>query len=322
MTPTTRDEFKKFCLRQLGHGVIKVNVSPEQVDDCVDMALTRFADYHFDASEYTFYKYLVEESNKPDRVYVATVDEGGSGYANNEPLVFSDPRGSGAAGYVTTDSSGKITSATITASGDSYFSDPTTTIDTVAGTGGVVRGELGGWVPMPDNALGVVDLFDMGSETGVNNIFNIRYQIALNDLYTLTSVSMVPFYMAMQHVQFLEMMLVGKKPLRYNRYRNRLYIDMDWSITTTGTIIAAKAYRVIDPNECRKVWSDYWLQKYSVQLIKRVWGTNLSKYAQVPGPGGVMLNSDKIFNDATAEIEKLEYELVNSWSLPAIDMIG
>ena len=84
------------------------------------------------------------------------------------------------------------------------------------------------YIMMPDNIIGVVNIFDLGSALGLNNLFNIRYQIALNDLYTLTSVSMVPYYMAMNHIQFLEQMLIGRQPLRYNRHINKLYIDMSW----------------------------------------------------------------------------------------------
>ena len=77
------------------------------------------------------------------------------------------------------------------------------------------------YVQLPPNIIGAVNIFEIGNALNTNNLFNIRYQIALNDLYTLTSVSMVPYYMAMQHVQFLEEMLVGKQPLRYNRHNNK-----------------------------------------------------------------------------------------------------
>jgi len=37
--PTTREQHKDWCLRQLGHPVININVDDDQVDDCVDSAL-------------------------------------------------------------------------------------------------------------------------------------------------------------------------------------------------------------------------------------------------------------------------------------------
>ena len=84
------------------------------------------------------------------------------------------------------------------------------------------------YITLPENVIGAVNIFPIGNALNTNNLFNIRYQIALNDLYTLTSVSMVPYYMALTHIQFLEQMLIGQQPLRYNRHVNRLYIDMDW----------------------------------------------------------------------------------------------
>lgn len=178
------------------------------------------------------------------------------------------------------------------------------------------------YVPMPENVIGVVNLFPIGQALNTNNLFNIRYQIALNDLYTLTSVSMVPYYMALTHVQFLETMLVGQQPLRYNRYKNRLYIDMDWNIINDGDYIIAEAYEVVDPETYTKVWADRWLQKFATCLIKQQWGSNLTKFIGMQLPGGIQFNGEKIYDDATREREKLESEMINSYSLPVTDMIG
>ena len=57
--PTTRDEFKEYCLRKLGKPVIEINVDDDQVDDRIDEALKYFWDYHFDGSDRIFYKYQV-----------------------------------------------------------------------------------------------------------------------------------------------------------------------------------------------------------------------------------------------------------------------
>jgi len=177
------------------------------------------------------------------------------------------------------------------------------------------------YITMPDNIIGVVDIFDIGQSLNTNNLFNIRYQIALNDLYTLTSVSMVPYYMAMQHIQFLEQMLVCKQPIRYTRSRNKLHIDMAWDIVNVGDYVIVVAYEVVDPNVYTRAWSDRWLTRYATCLIKQQWGENLKKYQDVKLPGGLSFNGQKIWDEAIAEKKELEAELVNSWSLPAMDMI-
>lgn len=177
------------------------------------------------------------------------------------------------------------------------------------------------FITMPDNIIGVVNIFEIGQALNTNNLFNIRYQIALNDLYTLTSVSMVPYYMALQHVQFLEMMLVGKQPLRYNRMVNKLYIDMDWNIINLGDYIIVEAYQVVDPDVYTKAYGERLLQNYATCLIKEQWGTNLKKFGNMQLPGGLTFNGQQIFDEAMQERKALEQEIYGS-SLPATDMIG
>jgi len=178
------------------------------------------------------------------------------------------------------------------------------------------------YIPIPQNIIGAVNIFDVGDYISVNNIFNIRYQIALNDLYTLTYQSMVPYYMAFQQIQLLEQLLVGKQPVRYNRHTNKLYVDMNWEKVNEGNYLIVEAYQIVDPDEYADVWNDRWLQKYATQLIKKQWGTNLTKFIGVQLPGGIQFNGEKIYNDAETEIEKLESEMINSYSLPVVDMIG
>jgi len=178
------------------------------------------------------------------------------------------------------------------------------------------------YITMPDNIIGVVNIFDLGSALGLNNLFNIRYQIALNDLYTLTSVSMVPYYMAMNHVQFLEQMLIGKQPIRYNRHMNKLYIDMSWDQISPGNYLIVEAYQIVDPDLYTKAWGDRWLARYAACLIKQQWGQNLKKFEGMKMPGGLTFNGQKIFDEATVERSELEHEMIYSYSIPCADMIG
>jgi hypothetical protein len=177
------------------------------------------------------------------------------------------------------------------------------------------------YITMPDNIRGVVNMFPVGQGLNTNNLFNIRYQIALNDLYTLTSVSMVPYYMALQHIQFLEMMLVGQQPLRYNRIINKLYLDMDWSIVNVGDYLIVECYQVIDPEVYTKGYNERLLQNYATTLIKEQWGSNLKKFGNMQLPGGITFNGQQIYDEAVNEREKYEKTIYDS-SLPIADMIG
>lgn len=324
--PATRADFKEYCLRKLGKPVIEINVDDDQVEDRIDEALRYFWDYHFDGSDKQYYRYTVQTANLPDRVAEIKIVNGGIGYSNSDTLTINtalgDSQGNNAAATLTTDAAGTINSITITDNGQYYRQDPTVTINTSTGSGASLVAYKGGYVPLPDNIIGIVNLFPIGQSLNTNNLFNIRYQIALNDLYTLTSVSMVPYYMALNHVQFLEQMLVGQQPLRYNRHMNRAYIDMNWSIVTPGDYIVLEAYSVIDPNTFTKAWGDRWLARYTECLIKEQWGQNLKKFDGMKMPGGLTFNGQQIYNEAIKEKADLEKEMIFSYSLPAADMIG
>jgi hypothetical protein len=103
---------------------------------------------------------------------------------------------------------------------------------------------------------------------------------------------------------------------------NRLYVDMDWDRVNVGEYLIVEAYQIVDPDTFTDVWSDRWLQRYATAMIKQQWGANLTKFKEIKMPGGMTFNGDKIYNDATTEIAKLEDEMVNSYSLPVSDMIG
>jgi hypothetical protein len=178
------------------------------------------------------------------------------------------------------------------------------------------------YITLPENIIGAVNIFNIGDALNTNNMFNIRYQIALNDLYTLTSVSMVPYYMALQHIQTLEYLLVGKQPLRYNRHMNKLHIDMDWNKLEDNHYLIVEAYQIVDPTTYTDVWGDRWLAEYTTALIKRQWGTNLKKFEGMTLPGGIKFNGQTIYDEADAEIKALQKEMISSYSLPVTDMIG
>lgn len=178
------------------------------------------------------------------------------------------------------------------------------------------------YITLPDNIIGAVHVFPIGSSLSTNNLFNIRYQIALNDLYDLTATTMVPYYMAMQHIQLLEQLLVGQHPIRYNRRTNRLHLDMDWKRLNIGEYVIVEAYQVVDPAVFTKVWSDRWLQKYATEMIKQQWGQNLIKYQGVALPGGMQFNGEKIYNDATSELLRLEQTMISGFSNPVPMMMG
>ena len=172
------------------------------------------------------------------------------------------------------------------------------------------------------NTIGIINIFDIGDATSTNNLFNVRYQIALNDLYDLSRYDLVPYFMNFQNIRFIEEMLVGKQPLRYNRHQNRLHIDMDWGKVTADDYIIAEGYQKINPDTYTDVYNDRWLQRYVTCLFKIQWGSNLTKFTGMQLPGGVQFNGEQILQQGLDEKQRLEDEMISSYSLPVHDMTG
>ncbi len=320
--PTTRAEFKEYCLRKLGKPVIEINVDDDQVEDRIDQALRYYWDYHFDGSSKIYYKHKVEAKDVPGRISDVIVVNGGTGYSNTDTVTFTAVNsGIGATANVVTNSSGSITSIVVTNPGDLYHDIPTISVS--GGSGANLQVFNGGYITLPQNIIGAVHVFPIGDPAvRSDDLFNIRYQIALNDLYTLTSVSMVPFFMTMQHLSLIQEILVGKQPLRYSRHKNQLYVDMDWNKFNDGEYLLVEAYEVIDPNIYADVWNDRWLQNYATALIKQQWGNNMKKFSNMQLPGGIVMNGQQIYDEAVQEITEYERDMITNLSLPAADLIG
>lgn len=177
------------------------------------------------------------------------------------------------------------------------------------------------YISIPDAVIGVVRVFDIGDAIQSSTLFNIRYQIHLNDLFDFTSTTYVPYVTALRHVEMLEEIFVGKKPIRFSRHTNKLRVDSLFE-QSPGEYLIIECYRTLDPNTYTDVWGDIWLRRYTTALVKRQWGENLKKFEGMQLPGGVTFNGQKIWEEATEEINKLEEEMISSYSLPVADFMG
>jgi hypothetical protein len=127
----------------------------------------------------------------------------------------------------------------------------------------------------------------------------------------------------MRQLDFLDHILVGEKPLRFNQHDNKLHIDMDWgSDLQVGEYLVIDAYRKLDPDTYTDVYDDIWLKRYTTALVKKQWGANLSKFNGVAMIGGVTLNGQQIYSEALQDVEKLETEIRNSFELNPAMLIG
>ena len=310
--PTTREEFKQYCLRRLGHPVIQINVDDDQVDDRIDDALSFYADYHYDGTEKIFMKHMITQADIDRR-----------------------------------------------------------------------------WIYCPDAVNFVTGVIPFDQSNSSINMFDLRYQLRLHDLYDFTSVSYVSYEITMQHIRTLNLLFSGTPQFRFNRHQNKLFLDINWSsdlhpgdyvivecyrklipdvVNITGTVTGNISSNTIigygtkfdqeilendvivlsDGQEVQvrhintatqmtvisnltanvsnvsvtktgitDIWNDRFLKQYATAKIKYQWGSNLSKFAGIQMPGGVTFDGPRIMQEAKEEMDKMEEDMYNMGSLPS-----
>lgn len=314
--PTTRAQFKDYCLRKLGHPVIQINVDDDQVEDRIDDALNFFYDYHYDGTQQMYLKHQIKQED----------------------------------------------------------------IDRQ-------------WIYCPDAVMFITGILPFDQSNSSVNMFDLRYQLRLHDLYDFTSVSYVSYEITMQHIRTLNLLFSGTPQIRFNRKMNRLHLDIDWTrdvavgdwviiecyravtpdtitltgtaeisntsnvVTGTGTVftqevsindeitINSQTKRVVNITSDTSlnvtsaytssqssqsvtisgyadVWNDRFLKAYATAKIKQQWGSNMKKFSGIAMPGGVTLNGKEIYDEASEELEKLEDDIKSTQSMPSEIFMG
>ena len=285
-TPSSRSEFKQYCLRQLGAPVLEINLADEQCEDLIDDGIQFFQERHFDGAARMFLKYQITQGD---------VDRGKA----------STKAGKDSTGIVTT---------TATAPASSGISTIAVDFDWT---------ENSNYLQVPPSVIGVYKVlhFD-GANTITNNMFSVKYQLFLNDIYYWGSTEILSYAMVKTFLEDIEFALTTQKQIRFNKRMDRLYLDIDWSSVTVGDFLIMECFRVLDPSDYDRVWNDSFLKPYCTALMKRQWGQNLLKFQGVKLPGGIELNGRQIFDDGEKELERIREKMSSYYELPPLDMIG
>ena len=158
------------------------------------------------------------------------------------------------------------------------------------------------------------------------SMFDVKYQLMLNDMAQMGSYigDLAYFEQMQQYVSLLNTMLTGAPQVNFRRHQNRLkwFSDMNDNDITAGDYIVIELYRTLNPETYTSIYNDMFVKNYTTQLIKQQWGTNLSKFEGMQLPGGVTLNGRQIYDDATAELEKLSENMRLEHELPPDFYVG
>ena len=183
--------------------------------------------------------------------------------------------------------------------------------------------ENNNYIKIPPAVIGVNKIFRFdGSNTTTNNMFSVKYQLFLNDIYGLGSTEILSYAMTKRYLEDLDFALNTEKRIRFNQRQDRLYLDIDWGSVKKDEYLVLDCYRAVSPTDFASVYNDFWLKKYVTSLIKKQWGQNLIKFQGVLMPGGVQLNGRQLYDDAMIELEALVQELKTEYEMPPLDMIG
>lgn len=316
-TPNSRKTLIDYCKRQLGAPVIKIDVSDDQVSDRIDDAFQYYRDYHMDAVEKTYLRYQITQQDIDNKYIDITRCSGtvsvnaGSNVVTGYATIFTEEMKNAGAIITINGETKQVVSVSNTLSMvvNSAF------INTATG--------VNMYVPKTDDTIvSVTRMFTLGDSGTIANMFDLRYQLRLNELYDFTQASYIPFVITMQQLRALEMLFIGEKEIRFNRHTNRLYLDFEIGVSVNvNEWLVFEAYRVVDAN-FSDIYNDRWIKRYATQLIKRQWGSNLKKYNGVALVGGVTMNGQTIYEEAIVEIDKLEQEIEDKFSYPPSFILG
>jgi hypothetical protein len=198
----------------------------------------------------------------------------------------------------------------------------TTTANSTVGITTTTFTESQNFIQLPDHVLGVERVLKMDASTISSGLFNIKYQIFLNDLYYYGALDLMNYAMTKTYLEDLSRIITPDTQLRFNKKNHRLYLDIDFGQLSDDTFIIIDGYRLLDPLDAPAIYNDFWLKRYATAIIKKQWGMNLIKFNGVLLPGGVQLNGRQIYEDALREIEEIEYSLKTEYEIPPLDLIG
>ena len=311
MAVASREQLKQYAMRALGAPVVEINVDDDQIEDRMDEALEYWRQYHPDGVEKLYMKFIISASQ------LKLTTNNAQNFALGERVVGST---SGATAFTAKETSRLsngnmllvrqvtgtfIPGETVTGTNSSI----TATLDTPACTLGAYDKK---YVDIPDLVYGITRVLPFSQASSSKNLFDLQYQLRLNDLYDLTSTSIIYYKTVMSHLSLLDLELNGHPLFRFNRRSSKLYLDMNWDTDVSlGDFVVVECYRALDPAENAKVWDELWLKHYVTALFKKQWATNIKKFQGIQLVGGVTLDGDKLYDEATGEIKDLEDELMN-----------
>ena len=229
--PATRQELIDYGKRQLGAPVLEINIADEQVEDALDDTIIFYQDRHMDGVEKMYLKHKITKD------FTDTVQASGQDGAETS------------LGITTTTSS----SVNVTGIGSTTFSFE----------------ETQNFIQIPDAVIGIEKVWKVDSRSIASNMFNLTYQIFLNEIYYFSSMELLSYTQTKRYLEDIDFILHPDKQIRFNRRMNRLYIDSDYSSMKEDDYLIIDCWRILDPADFTRVYNDRFLKLYLTALMKK-----------------------------------------------------
>ena len=270
----SEDKLVNYIKTQLGSPLITVDVTEDQILQCIDDTFAKFVDWAYDAQQHQVFiiqvdseisDYLLDDRIR--EIYDISIADGMTSYATSGSGISLGGFGTLPIGYIPyVNMEGQVSSLERNGfgSGGGMSSSATGVAGGVTGpsTGGGSRGDK--------FAMGYAALVD--SQT-MQNLYSQSVSYDFN---------------AKNHIL-------------------RIFDKI------SGPVVIEGALEYIPNPDYDDMYGHAWIKEYSLNLVKRVWGQNLGKYSQSL-IGGTEINFDRIISEAQTEIERLNEELMSKYS--------
>lgn len=318
MAISTRQGLIDYSLIRLGQGMVDINVTEDQTNQALDDALQYVQMFNSDFTQRVYLKRALTANE----IYYTPI----AGLFSTDEWVISSATKSKFQIYQ--DVSGtKIFSVSIIEgnlqNGEVITGEKSGATATVTS---IISGDTQTHsIPVPANVISINKILNFSQSNSKLdlNMFSAKYQMFMNDIFSITGSSLVYYTQVMTQLSMLEDTLGNNNtPIRFNRYTDMVHIDTDWGKLHPGDYLVLDAYAILDPAEFSQVFDDMMLKRLLTAYIKRQWGNNLGKFAEISLPGGVKLRGGEMYREAIAEIRELEADIQSRFEVPSVFFCG
>lgn len=317
--PYSKQELADWILRRLGAPVINVEIADVQLEDCIDEAVQFFNQYHYDGAQRSFRTIKVDNNliDRNKRIHQNLTAEFFDSdiihtYRIGDRVMYKKDNIQGNRIYIKSDSDSETNNGF-----NKYWKEEQVLLEEQDITL-TENGQIG--VKVPDSIVSVTKVSKIDSFTQAG-MYNFEYQYFLNNFDMFYSgahgTGLSNYYTQKLNVEHIDFMLNTAPAIRFNMYKSRLYLDVDWKRIDKNRgrgdlYLLCEVYEVADPEVTGEVYKNTWLKRYATALAKQQWGSNLKKYQNTELPGGVQLDGQGLWQEATTELQELEEELKNA----------